>query len=394
MFRLEAKPKILRKAVCFFALLVVAACKAEQPAGQDSELDGFLANNDGKWAKNYIAAFLGDSTNIPGTLQDIGNISRVFNPQNGFNFVMPGPQDGGWKHATSDQVIRETANIARQMLETDMQAWKNLQPGGTLFFYMTSHGAPDGSTSTQGGSFQFSQVAAAIREARGGHPLERLVVMYDTCFSGQNITGNRAISQNTGSTGGGSVLTGGGTPGAPQGGGLGDLISMFGGYSLQGSTGLASAEADLSAQTSQMINSVADAATSMKGLYKSGIFIGASLPSETSGDESAGGTGTLAFLASVNAARRGLTSTGGDVLSSLLNGGAPQNSSPASTGSTAKVSDVLDGMVRRAQGQTPVWCVEPVELKDDFFFDAPAGWLPAWTPSPGSMQRFCRNGRS
>ena len=377
---------------------LIGGCKEQDK----SSLEGFVASNDAKWAKNYIAAFLGDSDGIPGTLQDIGNIRRVFNPANGFNFEMPGPEDGGWKHVSSSQLIRETAAIARKMLDSDMQAWKNLQPGGTLFFYMTSHGLEDGSTSTQGGSYQFSEVAAAIRDARGGHPLERLVVMFDTCFAGSNIVGDRAISQNTGNGGGGP---------------LGGIFSLADGAQPgSAAPGAAAGGSPSSQSTANMIDAVADAATKVRGLYKSGIFIGSSLPTETSGDNPGlGGTGTLAFLESVNAARRGLgpgpNSTGAlsDLLSGFLgqsggasgSGGGTMSPASATTSpvatetSTAKISDVLDGMVTRAQGQTPVWCVEPPELKDDFFFDGPAGYLPTFIPNAGgALQRFCRNGRN
>lgn len=357
-------------------LTTLAGCEQQEVLSEDK---GFIANNDS--GNNYLLAFLGDSNGIPGTLQDIPAIARTFNSANGLNFTMPGPYNGGWQYPSNQQILSEVSKAAKAMLDKDLAAWKNLQRGGTLFIYFTSHGSEDGTTSTGGGSsgIQFSEIARAIRSARGEHPVERLVVMFDTCFSGTNITGSKAINQNTGT-----------------GLGLADVA----------------AKNDDAAIKSFIDAAVADA-NSVKGFYKSAIFIGSSLPTETSGDEGGGGTGTQAFLKAIAAAKGGAlisqpgrdntgSGTLGDLLSSL-GGGSNNNTSsdesgfeltdtataPASTTSASgngagtgrgpsstTIKQVLENMVSNAFGQTPVWCVEPRELADDFFFDPPEGYLP------------------
>ena len=236
---------------------------------------------------------------------------------------------------------------------------------------------PDGSTSTGGGSssIQFAEIARAIRAARGDQPLERLVVFFDTCFSGQNVTGSTAIGQKSGS---GILLT----EGIPE-------IAQP-----------RSTDPDLESFISSSLTDL----NSVKGFYKSAILIAASRPNETSGDAGNGGEGTQAFIRAINAAKGGtLVSTPGtkqqgaggglgDLLNSLGGGGngggggsngmeLTQSTNPtgAGTGSgsaNATIKSVLQTMVSNASGQVPVFCVEPRELADDFFFDPPAGYLP------------------
>lgn len=367
---------------CLKASLVIGCLLSYGCEKQESVSDekGFIANNDS--GNNYLLAFLGDSNGIPGTLQDIPKMSRVFTAANGFNFTMPGPYSGGWQHPSNEIITAEVGKAAKAMLEKDLIAWKNMQRGGTLFIYFTSHGAPDGSTSTGGGnsSIQFAEVANAIRSARGEYPVERLVVFFDTCFSGQNVVGSTSISR--------------------QSGGLGLIESTI--------PDIAKPKSTDPALESFVANSMADA-NSVKGFYKSAIFIGASRPSETSGDGSDGGVGTEAFIQAITAAKGGSLSgttsknnTGG--LESLLGsiGGQGQQSDselgltqsetlpstgPTATSSTggagtgkgsatATIKAVLQNMVSNASGQTPVFCVEPRELADDFFFDPPEGYLP------------------
>lgn len=373
-------------------MAMIAGC--EQPDAV-SEEKGFIANNDS--GNNYLLAFLGDSNGIPGTLQDIPAIAKTFNSANGLSFNMPGPYHGGWQYPSNSQILSEVSKTAKAMLDKDLAAWKNLQRGGTLFIYFTSHGSPDGTTSTGGGAsgIQFAEIARAIRSARGEHPIERLVVMFDTCFSGSNVTGSKAITQNTGA-----------------------------GLGLTEDTA-----ASDDAAISSFINAAVADANSVKGFYKSAIFIGSALPSETAGDESGGGTGTQAFLRAVNAAKGGGLITQqarqesgngslGDLLGALGGGSANNNSSSgfdltqdtsdaasgavatggvsgAGTGkgpSSTTIRQVLQNMVSNARGQTPVWCVEPRELADDFFFDPPEGFLPANpvnAAKTGSANRDC-----
>jgi hypothetical protein len=344
------------------------------PSEDQSEQKGFIANNDS--GNNYMLAFLGDSTDIPGTLQDIPAMSKVFNAANGLSFQMPGPYHGGWQYPNNSLILSEVGKAAKAMLDKDLVAWKNLQRGGTLFIYFTSHGMQDGSTSTGGGSssIQFAEIARAIRTARGEYPLERLVVFYDTCFSGQNIVGSTSIGQKTGIS----------------------LTSQIPEIAQPRST-----DPDLESFVTSSLSDM----NSVKGFYKSAIFIGASRPNETSGDNGNGGEGTQALIRAISAAKGGAAldpgarqpASGGsiqDLLNSLGGGSSggsgggngngmeltqSTNATGAGTGSgtaTATIRSVLQTMVRNASGQVPVYCVEPKELADDFFFDPPAGYLP------------------
>ncbi len=363
-------------------LFLTAACGGSEDT---SEEKGFIANSDG--GNNYMLAFLGDSTDIPGTLQDIPAMSRVFNAANGFNFQMPGPYNGGWQYPSNALIVSEVGKAAKAMLDKDLVAWKNLQRGGTMFIYFTSHGMPDGSTSTAGGnsSIQFTEIARAIRAARGEYPLERLVVFFDTCFSGQNVTGSTAIGQKSGT-------------------GIG-LTAAIPELAHPRST-----DPDLESFISSSLTDM----NSVKGFYKSAIFIAASRPNETSGDIGSGGEGTQAFIRAITAAKGGSLvntsnkqpGTGGglqDLLNSLGSGGGGNdmeltqstNATGAGTGSStanATIRSVLQAMVSNASGQVPVFCVEPKELAEDFFFDPPAGYLPMNpmnTAKAGAENREC-----
>jgi hypothetical protein len=115
------------------------------------------------------------------------------------------------------------------------------------------------------------------------------------------------------------------------------------------------------------IQKIADEAATIKGFYKSAIFIGASRPAETSGDVSTGGVGTQALLKAVNKAKNG--------------------------DGQATIKQILDDMVQDAYGQTPTYCVYPKSLADDFFFDPPAGYLPT-NPINAVMapeDKICKN---
>jgi len=349
-------------------LILLAGCgQSEQ---ETSEQLAFAADNE--FATNRIVAFLGDSSNIPGTFQDIPHIKRTFNRQNGFNFQLEGPQGNGWTHATRQTIINETARVASEMLTEDLAAWRELQRGGTMFFYMTSHGLQNGSTMASDGTFYFSQVAEAIRRARNDQPLERLIVFFDTCFSGANA---RQVVNNS------------------SGGGLGDILGGQGASSnnLDGNAG----SANLDRQGVEgLMQAVAGELQSVKGLYRSAIFLASSRPNQTAGDLPTGGVGTLAFLESINAAKQGLGNPQRSVNSindllgivSMSNEQSrylnqqDSNSDQVAQGvrqtGAATIGQVLERTASRAFGQTPVWCVDPPELADDFMFDAPPGYVP------------------
>ncbi len=390
----------------------LAACKPATPSA-DSDLQWLASDNNA--ANNYFVGFVGDDSGIPGVHQDVPKFVDLLRPENGFRFnVKPHGK------STSSTIINTTAEVAAAMLEGDRQAYAKGQTGGTLFFFVSSHGSPDGSTSSSDSSFRFSDVAAAIKQRRQGVPLERMIVMFDTCFSGSNA--NQVL--NASGTGGiGSIAgTGGGS-------GLGGLASLF---SLTQSTSVGPLPVSNPATSwvpsiqdqqgvDAMIQNAAKDFSAVQGLYKTAIFIGSSRPDKTSGDSPMGGVGTAAFINAIRAvlpngggvAGIGATGSSGEGIASTLGslfggfslqagasspvlGQNPVATPPVGTGmptlrSQVRVEQVLNDMINRGGEQAPVWCVDPPELANDFMFDPPEGFVrPLFkNAAEGNSQRKC-----
>jgi hypothetical protein len=382
---------------------VAVSCKPK-PTRTDSNLNWFVSDNHA--GNNYFVGFVGDDDGIPGVHQDIPKLVRLLQPQNGFNFKIVSQVQG--TTASSQEVINTTAEVAASMLQGDRAAYAAGQTGGTLFFFVSSHGSPDGSTSARGGEFRFDQVAQAIQSRRNGVPLERLIVMFDTCFSGSNA--GQVLAQNPGN---GGVSAG-------ESSFISDLASLFSltpplpiaSPSSGRSPGVWTPSAQDRQGVSEMINTAAAEFAKVQGLYKTAIFIGSSRPDETSADTSVGGLGTEAFVRAVLSVlpNAGGLPAGGGLFESWFGGDNEQEAvgpagsaattpaansagggQPSALKSSVTVEQVLNRMVSNAVGQSPVWCVVPAELADDYMFDPPEGHLRKFfkNAAEGNAQKKC-----
>jgi len=82
-------------------------------------------------------------------------------------------------------------NVAQNL--TDLSA--SIPAGGTLFFYFSGHGSKDGLLMNDR-IMKIGEIRAAIEKGRQGKaPLSRLVMMFDSCYSGSLLTGVRNINR-------------------------------------------------------------------------------------------------------------------------------------------------------------------------------------------------------
>jgi hypothetical protein len=102
-------------------------------------------------------------------------------PQAGYNFTIVERQ-----RVTAEQAVQTTAEAAKEVGE-----------GGTLLWYFSSHGAPNGSLQTYSKMLKLKQITDAIKSARGGVPLKRLVVIVQACYSGQVVNGSAKIDNSS-----------------------------------------------------------------------------------------------------------------------------------------------------------------------------------------------------
>ncbi len=131
-----------------------------------------LAHSDG--GKN-VAVLMGSPNGLPGVPTDILELDLLFRNTQvdlGFDEVV---QDN---EATTDSIFSATADAS-----TDAD---------TLFWYFSGHGNT-GIMLAEDRSFTFTEVANAVKAARNNRPLERLVVMIDSCYSGSFVDGNSPI---------------------------------------------------------------------------------------------------------------------------------------------------------------------------------------------------------
>ncbi len=274
-----------------------------------------------KNATNVALLFTGDASGIPGVFKDPPNIQKVLTePSLDLRFLV-----NKYISKNQSQIEQESAAAARKMLE--------VSPNGTMLWYFSGHGAENGELIANGGmGFRFESVARAMRQARGDVAFKRLIVLIDACFSGNSVDGNTAITANSGNgVGGGNSF--GNNP--------------FGGlFALNGNIVAPAGEPTRIAQD-QAVQSVVTAAQPMQGLlYEQFIVIASSRKTELSGDSGQGGTGTLAFLNAIIQMR-----------------GNPN----------ATIEQALQATVRNASGQTPVYRVEPENIKNEpLFAELPA----------------------
>lgn len=161
-------------------VLMVASCAASKPTSNSSRLRDLAANKNAKnvallfGAENYGERFL------EGVNKDISELNKVFqNPQFGFQVSMK-------RSATSQIIIQESKNVAA-----------SLDENSTLFWYYSGHGSEDGSLLAQDQRAVYMRdvinAMASVRKT----PFKRLIVVMDSCFSGQNVDGTAAILSGT-----------------------------------------------------------------------------------------------------------------------------------------------------------------------------------------------------
>jgi len=339
-----------------FGLLFNTACLREDRGSKTANI-AFDKN-----ARNYVVAFTGSNDGIPGVDKDLPNVYSVFgDPAEGLGFVMQGdtsavdtaPQDSDTivKHATTDQVLKKSAQIAAQMLADENATGKK----GTMVWYLSSHGDETGGLITKDGCVYFSQIAKAMSDARGGVPLQRLVVFIDTCFSGQTINGTQAISKASASN---ATACGGGlglTDGAP--------ITERQAYQklhadlIEGKNLSAPAAAVLMTNAAVTYGAMeVNRATAKKGLglvagdgTAGGLYVqlvdgAASSAAQESSDTDSGGAGTSAWIGAIRSQfAQNKAATFGDIERQTISGTV-------------------------ADGQTPVFSYDPPTFKTDTIF--------------------------
>lgn len=148
-------------------------------SGTETALEkGFSANSR---SKNVAVLMSGShEQHIP---KNVGMIREVLSdPGAGYNFT----------------IVERQKVTNEQAVETTMEAAKQVGDGGTLLWYFSSHGAPNGALRTFSRQLKLKQITDGIIAARGGVPLKRLVVIVQACFSGQIVNGSAAIQRSTG----------------------------------------------------------------------------------------------------------------------------------------------------------------------------------------------------
>lgn len=166
-------PKMTSAAKWLTILAIVPAFLGACGVQTAAEQKGFSAT---AGAKNIAVIMTGShEQHIP---KNAGMIREVMSEQ-AYNFQIMEQQ-----RVTAAQAIQLTANAAAQV-----------DDNGTLLWYFSSHGATNGTLQTFGGMLSFDKVAAAIKTARNGRPLKRLVVIVQACYSGQIVNGSLAVGR-------------------------------------------------------------------------------------------------------------------------------------------------------------------------------------------------------
>ena len=159
------------QALALVAIVLINAC-GPAPQGNRGQVKDLAAD---KNARN-VALIIGAPNDLGGVNRDVAEVSKMFrNPELGFQVVVK-------NRATSRDFIEQTELAAR-----------SLDENSTLFWYYSGHGLQDGSLFAQDQQVvHFSQILAAIKRVRS-KPFKRLIVVMDSCFSGQNVDGRGAI---------------------------------------------------------------------------------------------------------------------------------------------------------------------------------------------------------
>jgi hypothetical protein len=137
--------------------------------------NGFVESAD---ARN-VALLVGVTYGLPGIDLDLNNVREIATHP-GYKFDV----NELWEEEGS------VSNVAKNL--TDLSA--SVTDGGTLFFYFSGHGSKDGLLMDDR-LMKIGEIRAAIEKGRAGKaPLERLVMMFDSCYSGALLNGVRKVS--------------------------------------------------------------------------------------------------------------------------------------------------------------------------------------------------------
>lgn len=152
--------------VCALSLTTFAITKSDR--------NGFV---DDANAKN-VALLVGVTYGLPGIDLDLKNVKEIASHP-GYRFDT--------HELWEDEGVVE--NVAQNL--TDLSA--SVTDGGTLFFYFSGHGSKEGVLMNDR-LMKIGEIKAAIEKGRQGKaPLERLVMMFDSCYSGALVNGVRKI---------------------------------------------------------------------------------------------------------------------------------------------------------------------------------------------------------
>jgi hypothetical protein len=254
------------------ALAAQAACTAGG-SGSGATLSSLVYD---KSAPNQASFFVGDASGLTGVYQDTDNLTRMLSGTD-WNFTV----DVNGPGAGDDDTPQTSSQIEQQWIKSSVEL-RDKSLSATMFFYFTGHGAEDGSLITPDGGFRFSQLARQVKQQRG-KAFKRLVVLIDSCFSGQIATGSDRV-------------TAAGLTGA-------DGLGLAPGSIDVPTPPDANVTADKVARSRKIATAIANDVVSVgSGLADELIVVTASAPEETSGDESNGGTGTLAFIRALEGA--------------------------------------------------------------------------------------------
>jgi Caspase domain len=115
------------------------------------------------------ASLVGVSHGLPGIDTDVKNASDMAtNPA--YNYTVKTLSD---EQGTTENIKADLTTISGQADEQ-----------GSFFFYFSGHGSP-GSIYAQDRSLKIEEIRAALEEGRkNSGPFARLIMMYDSCFSG------------------------------------------------------------------------------------------------------------------------------------------------------------------------------------------------------------------
>lgn len=118
---------------------------------------------------NNQALLVGVSHGLPGIDLDVNNVEKM-------------ATHGSYKFATTflEEAAGTSTRVAQELTTTAEKADKD----GTLFFYFSGHGNK-GSLYMQDGSMAIATIRAAMEKGRKvAGPMVRLVLMFDSCYSG------------------------------------------------------------------------------------------------------------------------------------------------------------------------------------------------------------------